>query len=242
MSETRTRIPLLAADAVLFDLDGVLTDTAAVHRRAWADLFGPYLETHRAAPFTDDDYYRLIDGRPRAAGVENVLSSRGLDLPPGSPDDPPSADTAAGLGNRKNAAFAEILRADGVRVFDGSLRVVQALRRAHVPTGVVSSSRNARAVLERAGLLTDFDVIVDGEVAARDRLPGKPHPAMFLTAADALGADATRTIGVEDAVSGVAAAHRGGLWVVGVDRGAGYEELVRAGADQVVRDVAELLS
>ena len=234
---------VLNARAVLLDLDGVLTDTAAVHRRAWSALFTEFLPTvaPEAAPYTDADYFALVDGKARAAGVASVLDSRGVRVPEGFLDDPPDAATVYGLGNRKNSRFTDIIRTDGVEVFDGSLLLIDVLAAHHIPMAVVSSSRNAVLVLDIAGLLDRFAVVVDGVVAEREHLAGKPAPDMFLTAAAALGVDPAHTVVIEDAVSGVEAGHRGGFWVVGVDRGTGESELLRAGADEVVTDLAELL-
>ncbi|MFC6010377.1 HAD family hydrolase [Nocardia lasii] len=234
---------VLDAQAVLLDLDGVLTDTAAVHRRAWSALFTEFLPTvaPESTPYTDADYFALVDGKARAAGVASVLDSRGVWVPVGALDDPPDAATVYGLGNRKNSRFTDIIRTDGVEVFDGSLLLIDVLAAHHIPMAVVSSSRNAVLVLETAGLLDRFAVVVDGVVAERDHLAGKPAPDMFLTAAAVLGVDPARTVVIEDAVSGVEAGHRGGFWVVGVDRGTGEAELIRAGADEVVTDLAELL-
>ncbi|MEU4596946.1 beta-phosphoglucomutase family hydrolase [Nocardia sp. NPDC023988] len=235
------RVAVQQAAAVLFDLDGVLTDTAAVHRRAWTTLFTEFLPP-QVAPFTDDDYYDLVDGKPRIDGVRAVLSSRGLRLPDGTVDDVPEAATVHGLGNRKNGRFTEIVHRDGVDVFDGSLRLVDALAALRIPMGVVSSSRNAVLVLDTAGLLGRFAVIVDGAVAERDGLAGKPDPAMFLAAARALGVEPAETIVIEDAVSGVEAGRRGGFRVIGVDRGTGPAALRAAGADVVIGDLADLLT
>ncbi|MEV0687266.1 beta-phosphoglucomutase family hydrolase [Nocardia sp. NPDC050378] len=235
------RVAVQQAAAVLFDLDGVLTDTAAVHRRAWTTLFTEFLPP-QVAPFTDDDYYDLVDGKPRIDGVRAVLSSRGLRLPDGTVDDLPEAATVHGLGNRKNGRFTEIVHRDGVDVFDGSLRLVNALAALRIPMGVVSSSRNAVLVLDTAGLLGRFAVIVDGTVAERDGLAGKPDPAMFLAAAEALGVEPAETIVLEDAVSGVEAGRRGGFRVIGVDRGTGPAALRAAGADVVIGDLADLLT
>ncbi|MFD3508661.1 HAD family hydrolase [Nocardia sp. NPDC058666] len=234
---------VLASQAVLFDLDGVLTDTAAVHRRAWSALFTEFLPTvaPAAAPYTDADYFALVDGKERAAGVRCVLDSRGVRLPDGALDDPPEAATVHGLGNRKNVRFTDIIESDGVEVFAGSLRVVDAVGAAGIPMAVVSSSRNAVLVLETAGLLDRFLVVVDGVVAGREHLAGKPAPDMFLSAATTLGVEPARTVVIEDAVSGVQAGHRGGFWVVGVDRGTGVTALRDAGADEVVADLGELL-
>ncbi|KAA0020105.1 HAD family hydrolase [Antrihabitans cavernicola] len=234
---------VFSSAAVLFDLDGVLTDTAAVHRRAWAELFTGYLP--RAAPdadsYTDADYYALIDGKPRDAGVRAVLRSRGIALPDGNDDDPPGTATVAGLGNRKNAAFREALLHDGVDVFPGSLKLLNALAHTTIPLAVVSSSKNARMVLEEAGLLDRFVVVVDGLYAERNRLLGKPDPAMFLAAAAELGAAPDSSTVVEDAISGVAGARAGRFRTIAVDRGVGGAALLAAGADLVVADLAELL-
>ncbi|MFE5477591.1 HAD family hydrolase [Nocardia sp. NPDC056541] len=231
------------AQAVLFDLDGVLTDTAAVHRRAWSALFTEFLPAIApdAAPYTDADYFALVDGKARAAGVRSVLASRGVRVPDGELDDPPGAQTVHGLGNRKNVRFTEIIRGDGVEVFDGSLRLVDALAAAGVPMAVVSSSRNAVLVLDTVGLLGRFAIVIDGVVAHDERLASKPAPDMFLTAARGLGVDPVRTVVIEDAVSGVEAGRRGGFRVIGVDRGTGASALWAAGADVVVSDLADLL-
>lgn len=242
---TRTeRIRFFDAAAVLFDLDGVLTPTAEIHMRAWAALFDAELAKHPdAAPYTDEDYFRFVDGRARYDGVQAVLESRGIELPYGDPADPPDAETVCGLGNRKNAAFAETLEREGIAPYPGSLALVDRLEELGIPAAVVSSSKNARQVLEAAHLLSRFPVIVDGVVAAEEHLPGKPAPDLFVAAAERLGVDATRAVVVEDAVSGVQAGAAGpfGL-VVGVDRGVGAETLREAGADLVVQDLADLLS
>ncbi|WP_328713616.1 beta-phosphoglucomutase family hydrolase [Nocardia salmonicida] len=231
------------AQAVLFDLDGVLTDTAAVHRRAWSALFTEFLPrvAPEAAPYTDADYFALVDGKARAAGVRSVLGSRGVTVPDGTSADPPEAQTVYGLGNRKNIRFTEIIGSDGVEVFAGSLRLVDALDAAGIPMAVVSSSRNAVLVLGTAGLLDRFAVVVDGVVAQDEHLAGKPAPDMFLTAAQVLGVDPVRTVVIEDAVAGVEAGRRGGFRVIGVDRGIGAAALRAGGADVVVSDLADLL-
>lgn len=238
------RVPISPFDAegVLFDLDGVLTDTAAVHRLAWDELFSSYLATAApgAAPYTDADYFALVDGTARLDGIRAVLRSRRLRLPDGADQDATDAATVHGLGNRKNAEFLRVLDRDGVRAFPGSVGLVQALARARVPMAVVSSSKNARVVLERAGLLEYFSVIVDGLVAAQRGIPGKPAPDMFLTAARELGVTPARSVAVEDAVSGVASAHAGRFWVIGVDRGADADALRAAGADEVVTDLGDI--
>ena len=193
-------------------------------------------------PFTDDDYVKFVDGKPRADGVRSFLSSRSIDLPDGDADDPAAAHTVAGLGTRKNDRFNEILQRDGVDAYPGSIALLDALKPAGLRLAIVSSSRNARAVLSAAGLLDRFEVIVDGNVGADAHLPGKPAPDFFLHAASQLGCAAGDAVVVEDAISGVAAGAAGhfGL-VIGVDRGAGADALRTAGADVVVDDLAELL-
>ena len=231
------------AAAVLFDLDGVLTPTAAVHMRAWELMFRQYFAEHGIEPpYTDADYFTHVDGRPRYDGVRSVLLSRGVRLPEGEPSDPPGARTVCGLGNTKNALVNQLLAQEGVEPYPGSVRVVDALDRRGVPMAVVSSSRNTPAVLEAAGLGGRFPVLVDGVVAAAKHLAGKPAPDTFLHAAELLGVPPERAVVVEDAVSGVAAGRAGGFGlVVGVDRGAGAAALTEAGADVVVRDLGELM-
>ncbi len=230
-------------DAVLFDLDGVLTPTAAVHMRAWERMFAQYFAEHRISPpYTDADYYTHVDGRPRYDGVRATLASRGVVLPEGAPSDPPGHQTVCGLGNTKNALVNQLLAEEGVEPYPGSVALVDTLERRHVPMAVVSSSRNTPAVLEAAGLGHRFGVIVDGVVAAAEHLAGKPAPDTFIHAAGLLGVPPERAAVVEDAVSGVAAGRAGGFGlVVGVDRGAGPEALREAGADVVVGDLADLL-
>ena len=243
MSRTE-RLRFFDADAVLFDLDGVLTPTAEIHMRAWAALFEAELAKHGATrPYTDEDYFRYVDGRPRYDGVSAVLESRGIDLPWGDPGDPPDRETVCGLGNRKNAVFARTLEREGIAPYPGSLAIVDRLVELGIPAAVVSSSKNARQVLSAAHLLGRFPVIVDGVVAADEQLPGKPAPDIFVVAAERLGAPPGRAVVVEDAVSGVAAGAAGGFGlVVGVDRGVGAAALAAAGADVVVEDLADLLS
>lgn len=228
---------------MLFDLDGVLTPTAAVHMRAWELMFRRYFDEHGIAPpYTDADYFAHVDGRPRYDGVRATLASRGVVLPEGLPSDPPDARTVCGLGNAKNAMVNEVLAREGVEPYPGSVRAVDDLERRGVAMAVVSSSRNTPTVLEAAGLGGRFPVIVDGVVAAAEHLPGKPAPDTFLLAAARLGVAPDRAVVVEDAVSGVAAGRAGGFGlVVGVDRGAGRAALADAGADVVVHDLDELL-
>jgi beta-phosphoglucomutase family hydrolase len=230
-------------DAALFDLDGVLTPTADVHMHAWAAMFTRYFAEHGITPpYTDEDYFLHVDGRPRYDGVRAALASRGVDLPEGDASDAPWTETVCGLGNAKNAAFNEILSTEGVVPYDGSVRLVDDLRARGTAVAVVSSSRNARAVLEAARLADRFGVVVDGAVARAEGLAGKPHPETFRRAAELLGVTVARSVVIEDAVSGVAAGRAGGFGlVVGVDRGAGGQVLRDAGADVVVTDLAELV-
>ncbi|MDQ4054305.1 MAG: beta-phosphoglucomutase family hydrolase [Actinomycetota bacterium] len=228
---------------VLFDLDGVITPTAEVHMRAWSRMFNAYLDARGvAAPYTDQDYYDHVDGRPRYDGVRSFLTSRGILLPEGLPDDPPTAETVAGLGNRKNEVFGEVLRNEGVTAYPGSVRLLESLRARGMKMAIVSSSRNAPDVLDAAGVTGFFDTVVHGGVAAAKGLAGKPAPDTFWEAADELGVPHDSAVVVEDATSGVAAGAAGhfGL-VIGVNRGTGSDALLRSGADVVVDDLEELL-
>jgi beta-phosphoglucomutase family hydrolase len=230
-------------DAVLFDLDGVLTPTAVVHMHAWARLFAPLLDERGVAPYTDADYFAHIDGKPRYEGVRSLLTSRGIELPWGDPSDGPGTATVCGLGNRKNAVFTQVLESEGVEPYPGSVRLVDALIADGRRVAVVSSSRNAVPVLAAAGLTDRFPLVVDGLVAAERELPGKPKPDTYLHAAEQLGVPRERAVVVEDAESGVAAGRAGAFGlVVGVDRGAGADVLLEQGADLVVDDLAELLA
>jgi beta-phosphoglucomutase family hydrolase len=220
--------------AVLFDLDGVLTPTAEIHRRAWGALFADH-------GFGDDDYLRYVDGKPRYDGVRSFLASRGVEVPEGDPRDEPGRDTVCALGNLKNGLFNEVLASEGIAAYPGSLALLDRLDELGIPSAVVSSSKNARTVLDAAGLADRFDVVIDGSVAAARGIAGKPAPDMFLAAAVELGADPADSVVVEDAVSGVRAGAAGGFTVIGVDRGAGAATLRASGADLVVGDLAELL-
>jgi beta-phosphoglucomutase family hydrolase len=230
--------------AVLFDLDGVVTPTAEVHMRAWAEMFNAFLASRPEPqrPYAEDDYFAHVDGKPRYDGVRDFLTSRGIVLPEGAPDDSPVLDTVCGLGNRKNATFNEVLEREGVTAYPGSVALLDHLATLGLPLGVVSSSKNAPAVLAAAGLADRFATVVDGKVATEAGLPGKPAPDTFVAAAKELGAAVGATVVLEDAVSGVQAGAAGdfGL-VIGVDRGAGAQTLIDAGADLVVSDLAELI-
>jgi beta-phosphoglucomutase family hydrolase len=235
-------------DAVVFDLDGVVTRTAGAHRAAWRTLFDGFLrgragrEGTAFEPFTDADYRTHVDGRPRPDGVRTFLAARGIELPEGSDDDPPGADTVTGLGRRKNELFGAAIRDAGVEVDAGAVRFVGELRGAGIPVGVASSSRNARLVLETAGLADLFEARVDGEVSARLGLAGKPAPDIFLACLHELGVDdPARAVVLEDAVAGVEAGRAGGFGlVIGVDRGDSAAALREHGADWVIQDFAEV--
>ena len=235
-------------EACLFDLDGVLTQTATVHAKAWKEMFDDYLRERAKrtgddfAPFTDDDYDDYVDGKPRYDGVRSFLASRGIELPDGTPDDAPGTETVDGLGNRKNDLVLALIERDGVDAYEGSVRYVRAARDAGLHRAVVSSSSNCRDVLEAAGILDLFEEIVDGIVATREGLKGKPAPDTFLAGARRLGVDAARGAVFEDAVAGVEAGRAGGFgYVVGVDRVGHADALKAHGADVVVRDLSELL-
>lgn len=238
-----------AYEAVLFDLDGVLTATARLHAASWKRTFDDYLRTRASArgerfrPFEmPGDYARFVDGRPRYDGVRTFLASRDIELDDGAPDDPPGVETVCGIGNRKNAMFGELLAGEGVEVYDGSLAVVRHLRRHGVRCAVVSSSRSCEAILEAAGLAALFELRVDGQVAARQGLPGKPAPDTFVYAARVLGVPPGRAVVVEDAIAGVEAGRAGGFGlVVALDRTGETEALARAGADHVMTDLGDTL-
>jgi beta-phosphoglucomutase family hydrolase len=244
-----SRVDWKRFDAVLFDLDGVITATASVHATAWKQMFDEFLAAHAertGTPFVpfdvEDDYKPYVDGRPRYDGVATFLKSRGIDLPRGEPSDDPDQLTVCGLGNRKNALIQEVLAHDGVEVFEGSVKLVHWLHREGIRQAIVSSSKNAKAVLEAAGISDLFEVRVDGVVAAQKKLPGKPRPDTFLEAGRLLGVEPVRAVVVEDALAGVKAGVNGSFGlVIGVDREGEPEALKEAGADIVVDDLGELL-
>jgi beta-phosphoglucomutase family hydrolase len=235
-------------DACLFDLDGVLTETAKVHAAAWKEMFDTFLlERSRRTgeqfhPFESIDYLEHVDGKLRSDGVRSFLASRGIVLQEGGVEDPPAAETIYGLGTRKNQLFLEILRRDGVVVYEGSRRFVEAVRDAGVRRAVVSASSNCREVLAAARMEDLFEVRIDGLVARRTGLRGKPAPDMFLAAADALDTTPAHSAVFEDAIAGVEAGRAGEFaWVVGVDRTGNTASLLRHGADEAVTDLAQLL-
>lgn len=235
-----TDLPDLARyDAVLFDLDGVLTPTAEVHMHAWQTMFE---ELFRAwditPPYTEADYFEYLDGKKRYDGVASLLRSRDVEVPWGDPSDPPTADTVCGIGNRKNEVFARVLRGEGIAPYPGSLALLDALRAQDVAVAVVSSSKNAEEVLAAAGIRDRFGVVMDGVIAERDGLASKPAPDVFVAGARMLGVDPARSAAIEDALSGVRSAVAGGFaLVVGVDRGVGEAALREAGAHVVVSDL-----
>jgi beta-phosphoglucomutase family hydrolase len=233
----------------LFDLDGVLTETAKVHAAAWKEMFDDYLRERArrsGEPFVPfdpvADYDEYVDGKPRADGTRSFLASRGIELPEGHENDPPDAQTVYGLGNRKNEIVLRRIHEDGVEAYPGSVSYVRAVKDAGLPRAVVSSSTNCRDVLVAAGIEDLFDARIDGVVAERDHLRGKPAPDTFLAGARALGLKPTAATVFEDALAGVAAGRAGGFgFVVGVDRVGQADGLREHGADVVVKDLAELL-
>jgi beta-phosphoglucomutase family hydrolase len=233
----------------LFDLDGVLTDTAAVHAAAWKEMFDQFLRDYaqqHGMPFRPFDaraeYDAYVDGKPRVDGVRDFLTSRGITLPDGTLTDPPTAMTVNGLGNRKNEAVQRRIRTEGVHVFEGSRRYLQAAAKAGLRRAVVSSSANTREVLDVTGLAQYVEQVVDGVTIRTDGLRGKPAPDTFLAAAKGFGVDPSEAVVFEDALAGVEAGRAGRFGhVVGVDRVGQADQLKAHGADVVVRDLAELL-
>jgi len=230
-------------DALLFDLDGVVTDTAAVHAEAWKKLFDDFLLARGAEPFTiAEDYVRYVDGKRRYDGVASFLDSRGIALPRGGPDDDPDKPTVYGLGKRKDRYFLAALDEQGAVVFDDAVVVLDAARDAGKRLAVVSASENCDVVLRQVGLLDRFEVRVTGKEAAAWNLPGKPAPDTFLRAAELLGVAPALAVVLEDAIAGVQAAKAGGFGlVVGVDRGDAGPGLAANGADVVLSDLRVLV-
>ncbi|MFC4859316.1 HAD family hydrolase [Actinophytocola glycyrrhizae] len=228
--------------ACLFDLDGVLTGTAALHRAAWKETFDPLLVARGLPEFTEADYNNHVDGRPRFDGVRTFLLSRGIDLPEGPPDAEPSDDSVQGVGNRKNVLVQQIIAERGVNPFPGSVRYLDAAKKAGLRIAVVTSSANGEAVLNAADLSGYVEARVDGLVIAERKLHGKPAPDSFVAGAEALGTAPANAAVFEDALSGVQAGKAGHFgFVVGVDRVGQADELRAHGADIVVTDLAELL-
>ena len=236
-------------DAVLFDLDGVLTPTARIHAHCWKTMFDEFLSRRATEaresfrPFDiETDYKRYADGKPRYDGVRSFLASRNISLAEGAPTDAPAADTVCGLGNRKDDLVKAAIDRGEVEPYAGSVALVRRLRDRGIRTAVVSSSNNCEQVLRAAGILDLFDARIDGVVATELELPGKPAPETFLKAAEMLGASPARAVVVEDAIAGVQAGRAGGFGlVIGVDRDGGGDTLRAHGADIIVADLAELL-
>jgi beta-phosphoglucomutase family hydrolase len=236
-------------EALLFDLDGVLTPTAEIHARAWKQTFDEFLREHsqrNGEPFAEfklpDDYDEYVDGLPRLDGVRAFLRARGIELPEGSAEDPPSAATVNGVGRRKNDLVLKLIDEVGVKPYPGSLRYLEASRECGLPCAVVSSSANCRQVVESAGIAQFFQARVDGIVAEQEHLKGKPAPDTFLAGARMLGTDRKRAAVFEDALAGVQAGRAGNFgFVVGVDRVGQAQALRERGADVVVSDLGELL-
>jgi alpha,alpha-trehalase len=248
MSSWRLQIGPDRFDAVIFDLDGVVTQTARVHAAAWKTLFDTYLREHAArtaTPFVpfdaSDDYLLYVDGKPRADGVRSFLTARGIELPWGSPEDAGDVETVCGIGNRKNALFLAEVERHGVEPYASTVRLIRELRAAGIKTAVISSSKNCALVLEASGVTGQFDAAVDGLESARLGIAGKPAPDIFLEAARRLGVSPARAAVVEDAISGAQAGRAGGFGcVLGIHRGPGPERLSAHGADVVVADLAQV--
>ena len=230
--------------ACLFDLDGVLTQTAKVHAKAWKEMFDDFLETQDGQqPFdAHADYDEYVDGKPREDGVRDFLKSRGIELPEGEPGDGADQETVNGLGTRKNDIVQRVIERDGVEPYAGSVRYLEAARDAGLRRAVVSSSHNCEAVLKAAGIDHLLEARVDGDTAVEQDLDGKPAPDMFLAGAKAVGVEAAEAAVFEDALVGVEAGHAGKFGhVVGVDRVGQRDALREHGADVVVDDLDELL-
>lgn len=249
MSGSESELTRDRFDAVLFDLDGVLTDTARLHAAAWKRMFDAYLSERAertGEPFRPfdigADYAAYVDGKPRFDGVRDFLGGRGIALPEGATDDPPNRETVCGLGNRKNELVNETMASEGVEAYPGSVALVRELRAQGIKTAVVTSSGNCDAVLAAAGIADLFDTRVDGNDLGELGLAGKPAPDAFLEAARRVGVDAKRAVVVEDAISGVQAGSAGGFGlVIGVARKDDAQALAENGADVVVNDLAECL-
>ncbi len=237
----------LTFKAVVFDLDGVITQTALVHAAAWKAMFDEYLQKVAARdniPFKEftheNDYLPYVDGKPRYDGVKSFLESRGIDIPFGDPADNEDAETVCGLGNRKNTKFVEVLERDGVKIYPSTVELIEQLKANNIHIGVASSSKNCAYVLEAVGLDQNFETRVDGVVSAELGLNGKPAPDIFIKAAENMGCKPSESIVVEDAASGVAAGRNGNFGlVIGLARENNAEELKQNGADVVIEDFSE---
>jgi alpha,alpha-trehalase len=234
-------------DAVIFDMDGVVTRTAVLHAAAWKQLFDEFLQARAGEPGSfrpfdiEADYRYYVDGKPRYDGVASFLASRDISLPYGSPDDPPDADTVCGLGNRKDAFFQQMLKRDGVEVYESTVRLIRRLKDASIKPGIFSASRNAGSILAAAGIHRLFDAKVDGLDAEKMSLAGKPSPETLLELARRLGASPARTAVVEDAIAGVQAGRAGDFaLVIGVNRSGKPGTLLANGADIEVSDLSQV--
>jgi beta-phosphoglucomutase family hydrolase len=244
----QNRMAMLNFDAVIFDMDGVITKTAAVHSLAWKKMFDEYLlfrEKKYKEPFREfshtDDYLPYVDGRPRYKGVEEFLISRKINIPFGAPEDEICKETVCGLGNRKNECLNKVIEEDGVEVYDSSIKLIKSLLNRNIKVGVATSSKNCVTILEKAGIINLFETRVDGLVSAELGLKGKPEPDIFTTACDNLGVEYHRSVIIEDAVSGVQAGHKGNFGLtLGVARENNVYELKINGADIVVKDLSEI--
>ena len=235
-------------DAIVFDLDGVITQTADIHARAWKRMFDDYYAKRGERDGKDygqmdieTDYRIYLDGKPRYDGVQSFLESRDIDLPWGSPEDNPDLETVCGLGNRKNAEYLSVLKEQGVKPFDDAVEIVKKLRETGYKTAIISSSKNCKQVLEAANMLQMFDARIDGQVAAERNIPGKPAPDVFLTAVKDLGLEPSRAIVVEDAPSGVSAGKAGNFkLVIGLARDGKPDVLKTYGADVVLQSLDQI--
>jgi trehalose 6-phosphate phosphatase len=241
-----TSLPVNRLDAIVFDMDGVVTETAMIHARSWKRVFDDFLRTRSEVagepfrPFELTDYLQFVDGKPRYDGAASFLASRDIFLPQGNPTDPPGYDSISSIGNLKDHEFQRQVAKDGIRPYASTLEFIRNVRARGLKTALITSSRHGRAVLKLAGITDLFDAIVDGVDADRHRLAGKPDPGIYLAAASLLSVPPGRTAVVEDALAGVEAGRNGHFaLVVGVDRGAGEAELLEHGADLVVSDMSE---
>lgn len=235
----------LKFNAVVLDMDGVITKTATIHAKAWKQMFDEFLKEKQGENFRPlditKDYHEFIDGKPRKDGIRSFLQSRKIELPEGDPDDEPQKNTVNGLAKRKNKIFLDTIKKDGVEVFEDTAEMLEIWKKEGKKLAVISSSRNCEYIIESAGLTTMFKIRVDGIVSEEESLKGKPAPDIFLNATEKLGAKKESTIVIEDAISGVQAGKKGQFaLVVGVDRNEKSESLKKAGADIVVKKLTEL--
>ena len=246
MNAKKHQIRIKKYDAVIFDLDGVVTRTARIHAAAWKDLFDEYLEKHSQdesfEPFDSDaEYLTYVDGKPRYDGVKSFLASRDIKIPYGNVDDSADEETVCGLGNRKNRLFLERLKDEGVEVYETTIALIGRLRNRGFKTAIISSSKNCADILAAADITGLFDVRVDGVESEALDIAGKPAPDIFLEAARRLEVEPERCVVVEDAISGVRAGSKGGFGlVIGVDRDDQSKALKKEGADIVVKDLEEV--